>query len=144
MSRSGIVISLLFALFLPLVATAQVARTPSAKNASIYIISPKNGENVSSPFTVRFGLKNMGIAPAGVKKPNTGHHHLLIDSSLPKDLNLPLPSDKHHKHFGGGQTEVELRLPPGEHSLQLLLADYRHIPHLPVVKSKAINIKVVK
>jgi len=96
---------------------------------------------VTSPFTVRFGLKGMGIAPAGVANPNTGHHHLLIDTDLPPD-NLPIPNDDKHRHFGAGQTEVELTLPPGQHTLQLVLGDANHIPHQPPVHSEKITVTV--
>src|ERR1700745_3385674 len=94
--------------------------SPSAAGAQVYIISPKDGAKVSSPFVVQFGLKGMGIAPAGVKLDNTGHHHLLIDSDVPADLSAPLPSSDKVVHFGKGQTETTLTLPPGKHTLQLL------------------------
>jgi len=106
-----------------------------------YFISPQNGAKVSSPFTVRFGLKGMGVAPAGVTNANTGHHHLLIDTDLPPD-NLPIPNDDKHRHFGAGQTEVELTLPPGQHTLQLVLGDANHVPHQPPVHSEKITITV--
>ena len=88
-----------------------------------------------------FGLSGMGVAPAGIDKPKTGHHHLIIDSELPP-LDLPIPNDEKRRHFGGGQTEIELELSPGVHTLQLLLADYRHIPHEPAVQSQRITITV--
>ena len=86
-------------------------------------------------------MKNMGVAPAGVKVPNTGHHHLLIDTGLPP-LDKPIPSDDHHRHFGKGQTETSLKLAPGKHTLQLLLGDYAHVPFSPPVMSKRITITV--
>jgi hypothetical protein len=117
-------------------------RTPSPKGAEVYIISPKDGAVVNSPVTVRFGLKGMGIAPAGVAFENTGHHHLLVDVDPPADLGQPLPNDAHSMHFGKGQTETELKLPPGRHTLQLVLGDQLHIPHDPPVMSKKITITV--
>ena len=116
------------------------AATDSPENASVYIISPANGEALSSPFTVTFGLRGMGVAPAGMDRANTGHHHLLIDGSALPDLSLPLGSNV--RHFGGGQTEVELTLEPGKHSLQLILGDKLHVPHHPAVVSNKIEIVV--
>lgn len=107
----------------------------------LYFISPQNGAVVSGPVTVRFGLSGFGVAPAGIHKERTGHHHLLIDTGLPP-LNLPVPSDPHHRHFGGGQTETTIELAPGEHTLQLLLGDYSHIPHRPPLLSERITITV--
>ena len=125
------------------VATAQ-ERTPSPAGAEAYIISPKNGAKVSAPVLVQFGLKGMGIAPAGVKFDNTGHHHLLIDTDPPADLSQPLPASDKLVHFGKGQTETTLKLPPGKHTLQLLLGDHNHIPHDPPVISRKITITVTK
>jgi hypothetical protein len=119
-------------------------RTPSPAGAEVYIISPKNGAKVASPFVVQFGLKGMGIAPAGVKFDNTGHHHLLIDTDAPTDLNAPLPASDKVVHFGKGQTETTLTLPPGTHTLQLLLGDSGHVPHNPPVISKKITVTVTK
>jgi hypothetical protein len=121
------------ALVLPAVAAAE--------EAMLYFISPADGAMVSSPVTVRFGLKGMGVAPAGVEKAKTGHHHLLIDTDLPP-LDQPVPKDVHHRHFGGGQTEASVDLAPGKHTLQLLLADKNHIPHKPPLVSKKITITV--
>ncbi len=120
--------------------TAASAETAPNK-ARLYFISPQNGETVSSPVTVRFGLSGMGVAPAGVEKDNTGHHHLLIDTDLPK-MDEPIPMDDNHKHFGGGQTETRITLPPGQHTLQLLLGNWTHIPHNPPVMSEKITITV--
>ncbi|MEJ2760909.1 MAG: DUF4399 domain-containing protein [Gammaproteobacteria bacterium] len=117
------------------------AATPAPDNAQAYIITPRDGETVHNPVTVRFGLKNMGVAPAGVDVANTGHHHLLIDTGTPP-LDRPVPSDAHHRHFGGGQTETTLELAPGTHTLQLLLGDKNHIPHDPPVMSERITIHV--
>jgi hypothetical protein len=109
--------------------------------AEVYIISPADGAEVSSPFVVRFGLKGMGIAPAGIEFKDTGHHHLLVDAEQlpPKG---PIPADDKHRHFGKGQTETELSLPPGKHSLQLLFADHLHVPQDPPLASKKITITV--
>jgi hypothetical protein len=123
-------------------APAALARTPAPENAMVYFLSPANGATVSSPVTIRFGLRGMGVAPAGVTNPNTGHHHLLVDvDTLPPD-NLPIPNDANHRHFGLGQTETELALPPGQHTLQLVLGDALHIPHQPPVRSETITITV--
>jgi Domain of unknown function (DUF4399) len=121
---------------------AQVPRTTSPEGAKVYIISPKNGDTVTSPFTVQFGLKGMGIAPAGVTSPNTGHHHLLVDVAQLPDLNVPMANNDNIRHFGAGQTEAELTLPPGRHTLQLVFADYLHIAHDKPVMSEKITITV--
>ena len=117
-------------------------RTPSAPGAEVYIISPKNGATVHNPVLVQFGLKGMGVAPAGVKFDNTGHHHLLIDTDPPADLSAPLPATDKIVHFGKGQTETTVTLKPGKHTLQLLLADMNHVPHQPPVISKKITVTV--
>lgn len=93
-----------------------------------YFINIKDNDAVRSPFRVIFGLNGMGVAPAGVKKEGTGHHHLLIDTAMPLDLTLPIPFSNKYHHFGAGQTETVLDLPPGKHSLQLLFADQDHRP----------------
>ena len=124
---------------------AAVERTASPPGAEVYIISPKDGATVHSPVHVQFGLKGMGVAPAGVKFENTGHHHLLIDTDAPTDLSAPLPATDKVVHFGKGQTETTLTtLTPGKHTLQLLLADQNHIPHNPPVISRKITITVAK
>ena len=117
-------------------------RSTAVDDAKLYIISPLDGETVSSPVKIVFGLQGMGIAPAGIKFNNTGHHHLLIDVAELPDINSPIPSDDNHKHFGKGQTEAVIELQPGEHTLQLMLGDHMHIPHDPVVVSKKIKINV--
>jgi hypothetical protein len=119
-------------------------RTPSPPGAEVHIISPKDGARVKSPVVVQFGLKGMGVAPAGVKFENSGHHHLLIDADAPANLAAPLPATDNIRHFGKGQTETSLTLPPGKHTLQLLLGDQNHIPHDPPVISKKITITVEK
>lgn len=118
-----------------------VLLTPAPEEAEVYFITPEDGATVESPFTVRFGLKGMGVAPAGVAQADTGHHHLLINVDQPPK-GEPIPSDEQHRHFGGGQTQTTLDLPPGEYSLQLLLGDHRHIPHQPPVASEVIEIRV--
>jgi len=121
-------------------AAAHGMKTMSPEGAMAYIISPEDGAVVGETFTVKFGLKGMGVAPAGIDKAKTGHHHLLVDVKELPDLNKPLGKDV--KHFGGGQTEVELTLPKGKHTLQLILGDKLHIPHKPPVVSKKITIEV--
>lgn len=115
--------------------------TPAPEGANAYIVAPKHGEVVSSPVKVVFGLSGMGVAPAGVQKEKTGHHHLLIDTGVP-DLTKPIPADNKNKHFGGGQTETTIELTSGQHTLQLLLGDFSHIPHSPPIKSEQITIVV--
>ena len=134
-------LTLLLAAFATTAVQAQ-ERTASPPGADVYIISPKDGAKVSNPVVVRFGLKGMGIAPAGIKFDNTGHHHLLIDADLPADLNAPLPTTDHVKHFGKGQTEASVELAPGKHTLQLVLGDQNHTPHNPPVVSKKITVNV--
>ena len=123
--------------------TPASAQTPSPEGAKVYFINLKDGAEVDSPFLVQFGLSGMGVAPAGVEKPNTGHHHLLIDTTMtPEQMKEPIPADDNHKHFGGGQTEAMVTLPKGQHTLQLVLADWTHIPHVPPVMSEPITITV--
>lgn len=117
-------------------------RTPSPKGAEVEIISPADGTVVKNPVRVRFGLKGMGVAPAGIAFENSGHHHLLIDTEPPSDLGQPLPTSDQVVHFGKGQTETEIRLPPGRHTLQLVLGDHLHVPHDPPVMSRKIAITV--
>lgn len=117
------------------------AGTPSAKEAEVYVISPEDGASVPKTFTVRFGLKGMGVAPAGTDKANTGHHHLMVDGEKLPPMDQPM-SKKIVTHFGGGQTEVTLSLSPGKHTLQLILGDKAHVPHSPPVVSKSITITV--
>ena len=120
----------------------QYKRTVSPAGAEVYFISPTDGDVVSSQFTVQFGLRGMGVAPAGLQKENTGHHHVLVDTDLPSDMGMPIVNDATHIHFGGGQTETQLELAPGKHTLQLLLADLAHVPHDPAIQSKKITITV--
>ena len=119
------------------------AQTASPAGATVYIINLKDGAKVKSPFLVQFGLTGLGVAPAGVEKPNTGHHHLLVDTTLSAEqMKGAIPADDTHKHFGGGQTEAMVTLPKGKHTLQLVLADWSHIPHAPPVMSKPITVSV--
>jgi len=128
--------------FVAVVASADAPpRSPSPPGAAVYFISPADGAVVSSPFTVRFGLRGMGIAPAGVDFPNTGHHHLLVDTDV-TDWSQPLPVNDHVLHYGKGQTEADVTLPPGKHTLQLVLGNQLHIPHDPPVVSQKITITV--
>lgn len=125
----------------PALAGDSEGKSPAPGGAAVYFISPADGEVISGPVTIRFGLSGMGVAPAGVERTNTGHHHLIIDAGLP-DFAYAVPNDAQHRHFGGGQTEVTLDLAPGTHSLQLLLGDHNHVPHDPPVASDKITITV--
>lgn len=122
-------------------ALADDHKTTAPEGASVYFITPADGATVSSPVSVKFGLKGMGVAPAGVEKAKTGHHHLLINQKL-EDYDNPIPADEKHKHFGGGQTETSIELKPGKHTLQLLVGDHNHIPHTKPVESKVITVTV--
>lgn len=133
-------IALLAALTIPALHAA--GPSPAPEGAAVYFISPQDGDKVSSPVKIRFGLKNMGVAPAGVERQHTGHHHLLINMDTLPPLDQPLPANDQVVHFGGGQTETTLDLPPGKHRLQLLLGDHFHIPHSTPVVSEVITIRV--
>jgi hypothetical protein len=117
--------------------------SPSPAGAAVYFVDPKDGATIPTKSVIHFGLRNMGVAPAGSDRPNSGHHHLLIDAPLPP-LNEPIPNDFNHLHFGAGQTEAEVTLTPGDHTLQLLLGDKDHVPHTPPVVSDRIRVKVVE
>jgi uncharacterized protein DUF4399 len=117
--------------------------TPSPPGAAVYFIDLANGATIPEKSTIHFGLRGMGVAPAGSDRANSGHHHLLVDADLPP-LDQPIPNDFNHLHFGAGQTEAEVTLPPGEHTLQLLLGDKEHIPHNPPVMSERIRVHVVE
>ena len=123
--------------------TAALAQTqtPSPQGAAVYFINLKDGDTVTSPFKVQFGLTGMGIAPVGVQNERTGHHHLLIDTKL-EDYDAPIPADAQHLHFGKAQTEATIELAPGKHTLQDVFADKNHIPHEPPVQSDPITITV--
>jgi hypothetical protein len=138
--KSAIVAAVL-ALTLPMAALADTGRTPSPPGAKVFIIEPKDGATVKSPVTVKFGIEGMEVAPAGTDKPHTGHHHLLIDTTV-TDFSEAIPKDETHVHYGKGQTEATIELKPGKHTLQLLLGDKNHIPHDPPVKSDVVTVTV--
>src|ERR1700730_16654750 len=123
---------------------ADAAPSNAPAGAYSYFVNLKNGDTVTSPFKVVFGLSpNMGVAPSGVEKPNVGHHHLLVDKSLtPEEMTQPIMVDEQHIHFGKGQTETTVTLPPGKHTLQLMLGDWTHIPFKPPVQSEVITVTV--
>jgi len=124
-------------------ACAQTALSPSPPGAKVYFVDLKDGATIAPKTTIHFGLEGMGVAPAGVEQPNTGHFHLLIDTALPP-LDQPIPNDENHLHFGAGQTQATVTLDPGPHTLQLLLGDWQHIPHSPPVFSEVVHIKVAE
>ena len=114
----------------------------SAFSAEVYFVSPSDGDEVSSPVEIVFGLRGIGVAPAGINFPNTGHHHLLVDLEALPNLNESIPADENHIHFGKGQTQTLLALDPGEHTLQLLHGDWMHVPHTEPIFSEKITIFV--
>ena len=124
------------------VVAAAHGATPAPEGASVYFLTPLDGQVVNSPVTVRFGLEGLGVAPAGVDREATGHHHLLVNVDERPAAGQPIPADERHIHFGGGQTQTTLELTPGEHTLQLLVGDYLHIPHEPPIMSEKITITV--
>lgn len=121
--------------------TSLLPRTAAGVGASVFFISPANGATVSNPITIEFGISGMDVVKAGDNQPNSGHHHLIIDTDLP-DPTLPIPADANHVHFGDGSTKTEITLEAGEHHLQMLLGDYLHIPHDPPLVSEPITITV--
>jgi len=126
-----------------MIPVASMAQTPAPPGAHVYIIWPNDGERIKGGFWCRFGLRNMGVSRAGDSTPGVGHHHLMVDVNAPLDPNERIPSDKNHLHFGGGQTEVRLELPPGEHTLQLVLGDAEHRLFNPPIVSRKIRITIV-
>ncbi len=124
---------------------AKAGETPAPEEAYLYIGWPNDGEVLQTsggqPFRVWFGLRHMGVAPAGIDVPNTGHHHLLINTPVPP-LDEPIPADENHLHFGLGQTQTQITLPRGTHTLQLIMGDHAHVPHNPPVVSKQITVTV--
>lgn len=140
MKRARILAGLLAALLLAC-PEALAQRRAMPENARVYILWPNDGQTVRGGFWVRMGLSEGGIAPANVEKPLTGHHHLLVDVDLPP-MDRPIPNDRNHLHFGLGQTETVVDLPPGTHTLQLLIGDAEHVPHDPPVMSKRITVTV--
>ena len=136
-------IALGIALLLLVGTFAQAGETPAPANAKVYFIGLKDGDTVTSPVTIHFGLSGMGIAPAGTQVENTGHHHLIIDDTLEgAALDAAIPMDEKHLHFGKGQTEASVTLPKGQHTLQLVLGDWTHIPHKPPMMSEKITVNV--
>src|SRR6476620_9111887 len=129
-------------LALAMLSPAQAQRTPAPENAMVYIVWPPDGAVINGGrFWLRMGLRNMGVAPKGVKMANVGHHHVLIDTDLPA-MDQQIPNDRNHVHFGAGETEARIELPPGKHTLQLLLGDENHIPHQPPIQSNKITVTV--
>ena len=138
-------LSIAFALACTSISSTAVSHegsSTSPANANVYFITPVDGQTISQNFTIKFGLSGMGVAPAGTNKKNTGHHHILIDTDVMPDMHAPLPATDKIKHFGGGQTETQLTLSPGKHTLQLVLGNYQHIPHNKPVVSHKIMITV--
>ena len=141
MRRAIILAVLVTAAILPITPSA-LARSPAPENAQVYFIWPSDGTVIhGGKFWLRMGLRNMGVAPKGTELANTGHHHVLIDTELPP-MDEAIPSDRNHLHFGAGETEARIELPPGKHTLQLLLGDKEHIPHEPPIHSKKITVIV--
>jgi hypothetical protein len=134
-------LTILLALLAMAALPALAGTTPAPPDSHLYIGWPNDHEVVKSPFHLWMGLRGMGVAPKGVDLPNTGHHHLIIDEPLPP-MDRPIPADRHHLHFGAGETEADIDLPPGKHTLQLLMGDKDHIPHNPPVVSRKITITV--
>ncbi|MEM1346395.1 MAG: DUF4399 domain-containing protein [Pseudomonadota bacterium] len=131
------------ALALTVLPAAAGETTPSEPGAEVYFINLEDGATVESPVTILFGLKGMGIAPAGIERPGTGHHHLIINETVEgEELSEPIPADDNHLHFGGGQTQATVDLPAGTHVLQLVLGDWGHVPHDPPVMSERITVTV--
>lgn len=142
MKQKTMLPALLLAACIAATAQAELPRTPSPADASVAIVSPQDGDVVASPVKVVFAIHGMTLAPAGDARPDSGHHHLLIDAPVPTGLDKPLPADSQHLHFGKAQTETEVTLAPGRHTMQLILGDANHIPHEPPVISKQITITV--
>ena len=143
MNKRAIILLLLLLGLVVCTQASAIERTPAPKDAYLYIGWPNEGEVLPAgrPFRVWFGLRHMGVAPKGVDTPATGHHHLIIDADLPP-LDQPIPSDRNYLHFGAGQTETMIELPPGKHTLQLIMGDENHIPHDPPIYSKKKTIYV--
>jgi hypothetical protein len=141
MKKYMLAISMVLLIF-PSSILAEGLISESPGNAEVYFIQPVDGQTVKENVKINFGLKNMGVAPAGTDRKNTGHHHLLIDTDVLPDLAQPLPATDKIRHFGGGQTETEITLSPGKHTLQLILGNYAHVPHSKPVMSSKITITV--
>lgn len=131
------------ALFAGGAAQAQEYRKKAPEGAELYFIAPKDGAVAKSPVAIQFGLRGMGVAPAGVAKEKTGHHHVLIDLDVKDvDMTKPLPATDQIRHFGGGQTEASVELKPGRHTLLLVLGDENHVPFDPPIVSRKITVTV--
>lgn len=131
-------------LFSSTISADNTINTTSPDNAEVYFIAPADGEQIAAPVTIKFGLKGMGVAPAGVAREDTGHHHLIINLEELPDLTMPLPASDQVRHFGKGQTETTIDLAPGQHTLRLILGNQYHIPHNPPVISEEITITVIE
>tara|TARA_X000000368_G_C22972306_1_gene686004 strand:+ start:792 stop:1232 length:441 start_codon:yes stop_codon:yes gene_type:complete len=145
MTNKAIKIFTLFTLVLiynPLFGAGGITKSLSKHDAKVFIIEPKDGQVVHNPINIVFGISNMSLSPAGIKMNYSGHHHLLIDVKKLPDLSKPIPADKNHLHFGKGQSKTSINLKKGQHTLQLLLGDYAHIPHERAVISDKITILV--
>ncbi len=140
MKNLGLLCSILVSLTFSTLGFAKIERQSSPKGAKVYIVSPKDKAVVGRKFKVIFGLSGMGVAPAGVQRANTGHHHLQVDGKSLPPMDSPMLGTV--THFGGGQTETVLELPPGKHTLRLIMGDYMHVPHNPPVISKQITVTV--
>lgn len=138
--KTLVTLAFVFSISAPAFANELISK--SAPGASVYFVTPSNGQTVTQTFNVKFGLKGMGVAPAGAIFDNTGHHHILIDTVELPAMDSSLPATEKIRHFGGGQTETELTLEPGTHTLQLLLGNFAHIPHDKPVLSEKITITV--
>jgi len=132
-----------------LAAPSWAGDTPAPEGAEVYFVNLEDGATVSSPVTVVFGLEGMGVAPAGVEKEATGHHHLLLNRPPlgegpdgAEELEYGIPADENHIHFGGGQTQVTINLPPGQHTMQLVVGDLNHVPHDPPIMTEVITVTV--
>src|SRR5450631_3589777 len=143
----GFILASIFVPFFGILALSDTALaqtggpTQSPPGAAVYFIGLKDGDTLPTKSTIHFGLRGMGVAPAGSDRANSGHHHLMVDVPTPA-LDHEIPNDFQHLHFGAGQTETELTLTPGEHTLQLVFGDKNHVPHSPPVVSARIKVKV--
>ncbi len=141
MCSRNVLVAVLLAVFIATPALGESLRVKAPEGAEVYFIAPSNGATLSSPVAVKFGLKGLGVAPAGTESEKTGHHHLLVDQKL-EDYENAIPKDDTHIHFGGGQTETTVKLSPGTHTLQLVVGDLNHIPHMPPIESEVITVTV--
>lgn len=119
-----------------------IVREKALKGAKVFFVEPKDGATVGREVKLKFGVEGIEIKPAGDTTPNTGHHHLLIDAKELPPLDMPIPADATHKHYGKGQTEDTITLEPGTHTLQLDFGDTRHVQFDPPIVSEKITIHV--